>query len=821
MLVTAAVIAIMSISLGAASYDPQATYNYAQKYAYIAVSDGHFYDKNGTAVHIPAGTPIINDGLDCAHFVSSAIGNEQHERGGGIDVGSSTAAPYGNPSTKGLTEWLINNNLAIEVSDILQLEKGDIIIYDWAINTLTPLDGIYDHTTLYLGNGMIASHTTSLWNSDWKMGDANANHKFYHIKGNPTNEWEFNTPGIKEGWFVHNIKSWSVESDGRFRIDPDINDPYIESPSISVSANNFNTIAIRMSSNAPDQNGAIYFKTSTSPEFSEDKKVVFSVITGPNWYDYSILMTPNPRWTGTITGIRVDPSDTGRTDDSDAIGFDYIRLKSIAPTQSDTEKPKVNSMSAAPSSVSLGKQVTVSYSVQDNTALKQVELWYMAPGGSWNPVETKLISGTSVSGSFSPHTPSIAGTNYYGIHVVDTSGNWDSEGSAGPKTVEVIRSSIIKPNSLVINIQDVTNAKPLKNATMRITYDNNLYGRAYGVTLANAKNKSSISDKEGMTDIFFKDNEEEGYVYIHVKKATAPWNSCLSYNTDNKIWECKLPIIGPQIMATKNTHIDKGDGGPAYARLGWTKIKNDEKCVSTGKVAINMMCYTDKNFSTLIKDFHDKNPAIFRPFRIEKYLKQANINDYDILNNLKDGAVRFSKDNIPIPLPVLTAIMSQETGCNWKTRGSCSGSQWELYFGQYRTLVTFDGGIGAMQLTGATALSGASLLGVQPDNGLGNLSGDFRNNTIAGAGILNSKFIAFTPTLDRKKILNWGTAIWRYNGNEKYLKLVKAKKIPFYQYSGKYIEDDSVFSHNSTYVTLGQIWGTSCNINDKGSWECG
>jgi hypothetical protein len=208
----------------ATAYDPQASYNYAQRYWNTPASDGYFWNTPSGYIQISAGTNIVGrTGYDCAHFVSSAIGNEQHEIGGGLIVPSRVPPTYGEPSATNLGNWLINNNLGIEVSDVLQLEKGDVIIYDWE------KDGQWDHITLYLGGGLIASHTSFLWNSDWKMGDLDANHRFIHIKGNPTNEWEFNTPGIKEGWFVHNILSWSVESDGMFRIDPNINDPYIES----------------------------------------------------------------------------------------------------------------------------------------------------------------------------------------------------------------------------------------------------------------------------------------------------------------------------------------------------------------------------------------------------------------------------------------------------------------------------------------------------------------------------------------------------------------------------------------------------------------
>jgi len=108
-------------------------------------------------------------------------------------------------------------------------------------------------------------------------------------------------------------------------------------------------------------------------------------------------------------------------------------------TQTDTTKPIVKSMSATPSTVDFGQQVTISYTVTDNVALKQVELWIMESGSSkWNPSgKVNDAYSTRSSGSFK-HTASKAGTINYGIHVVDEAGNWDSEGSAGPKPVKVI-----------------------------------------------------------------------------------------------------------------------------------------------------------------------------------------------------------------------------------------------------------------------------------------------------------------------------------------------------------------------------------------------
>ena len=154
----------------------------------------------------------------------------------------------------------------------------------------------------------------------------------YPIVNPPINSfktaWEFNTPGDNESWSPHNIDAWSVEPDGRFRIDPGPTDPWIEQPSISLDATFYNVININMASNAPDGVGAIYFTTSDSPEFSEDKKVDFNVNNDGKWHDYSIFMGSQPLWTGTITGIRIDPADYGREESKvDSIGFDHIRVE--------------------------------------------------------------------------------------------------------------------------------------------------------------------------------------------------------------------------------------------------------------------------------------------------------------------------------------------------------------------------------------------------------------------------------------------------------------------------------------------------------------
>jgi parallel beta-helix repeat protein len=108
--------------------------------------------------------------------------------------------------------------------------------------------------------------------------------------------------------------------------------------------------------------------------------------------------------------------------------------------------PIVDSFSVTPTSIILGDSFNISYTVSDDIGLQQTELWRVndvggEPGDwdtSYNPIFTKVLSGQkNYSGSFTD-TPDTAGTYWYGMHVVDTSGNWSVEPKPpGPIVVTV------------------------------------------------------------------------------------------------------------------------------------------------------------------------------------------------------------------------------------------------------------------------------------------------------------------------------------------------------------------------------------------------
>src|SRR5262249_861776 len=95
-------------------YDRAAAVAYADKYANIGVSagscsiDGGTWQYYGGGTAVPTGSGVAGGvGDDCAHFVSSSIGSEPHEKGGGLTVPSiSGYSQYGQPGAQGIVDWL-------------------------------------------------------------------------------------------------------------------------------------------------------------------------------------------------------------------------------------------------------------------------------------------------------------------------------------------------------------------------------------------------------------------------------------------------------------------------------------------------------------------------------------------------------------------------------------------------------------------------------------------------------------------------------------------------------------------------------------------
>lgn len=135
--------------------------------------------------------------------------------------------------------------------------------------------------------------------------------------------WEFNHDN--EGWtLLHGDHSGF---DGRsWKFEPG-SDPWLQSPAIAQGADKYNAVQVVMDSKAVNTNGRVYFTTITSPGYSESKSVPFTLLPNNEYRLYTIYMGNNPEWQGTITGLRLDPVETGDADRSiDFVFIDNIRF---------------------------------------------------------------------------------------------------------------------------------------------------------------------------------------------------------------------------------------------------------------------------------------------------------------------------------------------------------------------------------------------------------------------------------------------------------------------------------------------------------------
>ena len=141
--------------------------------------------------------------------------------------------------------------------------------------------------------------------------------------------------------------------------------------------------------------------------------------------------------------------------------------------------PVVNDFNVTPDSVTLGNSFAISYTVSDDIGLQQVELWRATDvNGDGEPdwpdypegyIDIHYLSGeTSYSGTFYD-TPSSADTYWYGVHVVDTSGQW----SAGPDPpVQVtVTSDGTTPPICVIELLEKDRIDPIDQITVDEWFD--------------------------------------------------------------------------------------------------------------------------------------------------------------------------------------------------------------------------------------------------------------------------------------------------------------------------------------------------------------
>jgi hypothetical protein len=186
------------------------------------------------------------------------------------------------------------------------------------------------------------------WFGQWVLD------KIYENYYDPTNflfsimgkyKWDFNVNGNDEGWTAKNVNNYEngyafQVKDGLLSVKPKSDDFQLTSYPLSLEAESFDSVFIRMRSNGLGGHGKVYFATATEPEYSENKAVGFDIRNDDRFHEYRVYMAGNRDWQGDIVGIRLDFSGAA-VGETTAMNFDSIRLGRAYPAPTpDTRQSK-------------------------------------------------------------------------------------------------------------------------------------------------------------------------------------------------------------------------------------------------------------------------------------------------------------------------------------------------------------------------------------------------------------------------------------------------------------------------------------------------
>lgn len=194
------VVQIVVLAAGSTNqYDRARAVSYANNYAGFVNSDGYFWTNGSSYGTYPPLSPAPTSGFgdDCAHFVSCCIGSEPNQRGGGLKI-PSRGGTYGEPGAAHLVNTcLIAPGYATEVFSLSSMSPGDVVGWNWSGDTNI---ANLDHVTLYVGNGLLASHSATCLdvsaNSWYQSSEPNYVRHLVHI---------FDAPTITASWGKTNL----------------------------------------------------------------------------------------------------------------------------------------------------------------------------------------------------------------------------------------------------------------------------------------------------------------------------------------------------------------------------------------------------------------------------------------------------------------------------------------------------------------------------------------------------------------------------------------------------------------------------------------
>lgn len=234
--------------------------------------------------------------------------------------------------------------------------------------------------------------------------------------------WDF-TSSV-EGWTKRNSVTnvrWSGDGGGRLYMDTYGNDPGMVSPTLSLSTSSNNLIRLyAWTYCSADRNAEIFFMRSGSSTVYSGGMINLSYGSSGGTYEFD--MRGNVNWTGTITQLRIDPTNScGSPSSPGFIAFDWIETSYRA-----NNPPVITGFSLSQYEISNGWSLSGTLSSYEPNG-DSYSCTYQVNGGTWQSTGTTngtfSITGLTVGNNVSGASNSIGlkCTDSYGAY-----GNWSS-----------------------------------------------------------------------------------------------------------------------------------------------------------------------------------------------------------------------------------------------------------------------------------------------------------------------------------------------------------------------------------------------------------
>ena len=123
--------------------------------------------------------------------------------------------------------------------------------------------------------------------------------------------WDFSQGGLRDWVAANDLESLRIQ-DGALVVKSIGSDPYMVSMFATIDASAYSEIVVRMRTTR-GKHAQIFWSTGSSP-VGEATSASFQIDSDGRFHDYVIPVGQHAKWQGTITSLRLDPTDSARSE---------------------------------------------------------------------------------------------------------------------------------------------------------------------------------------------------------------------------------------------------------------------------------------------------------------------------------------------------------------------------------------------------------------------------------------------------------------------------------------------------------------------------